>query len=405
MKSGLHRLLIFAGYQFYSFHDFCICFKQVNFSTLMKIFTLCSLAALLTTPAFAQVSPVAADSATTSVPAASAASPITIWGFADAYYGYDFTGKSQQRPAFLYAHNRANEFALNNGLLGLRYQDERARGALTLHTGTYVGANYASEPEVLRHVYECYVGFRPTHNTWLDLGIFTSHIGFESALSKDNWTLTRSLAAENSPYYEAGARFTYEASPKLTLTGLVLNGWQNLRDNNRGKALGTQLQWKPTNKLLLNSSTFFGNEQPQDSSRRRRYFHDFYVSYAATQKLNLAGVFDIGAQQASGRRADIWHTATAMVRYQFTEKWSGTARAEYYRAAHGIIIQNSRPLGTENLFRVAGASLNLDYAPTSHVVARVEGRVLRGRDKLFTADHTSLTRTYGNLTSSIAVSF
>ncbi|WP_303311621.1 porin [Hymenobacter sp. BT730] len=371
----------------------------------MKPITLICLAALLTTPALAQVSPAVPDSAVTAPSAANSVNPVTIWGFADVYYGYDFPGRSQQRPAFLYSHNRANEFALNNGLIGLRYQDERARGAVTLHTGTYVGANYASEPEVLRHVYEGYVGFRPTQNTWLDLGIFNSHIGFESALSKDNWTLTRSLAAENSPYYEAGARFTYEASPKLTLTGLVLNGWQNLRDNNRGKALGTQLQWRPTEKLLLNSSTFFGNEQPQDSSRRRRYFHDFYVSYTATKKLSLTGIFDVGAQQAPGRRADVWHTAAVLARYQFTEKWVGAARAEYYQAAHGIIIQNIRPLGSENLFRVAGASLNLDYAHSSHVVARVEGRVLHGREQLFATDDAGMARTYGNITSSIAVSF
>ena len=38
--------------------------------------------------------------------------------------------------------------------------------------------------------------------------------------------------AENSPYYETGVRFTYEVGPKLTLTALVLNGWQIVRENN-----------------------------------------------------------------------------------------------------------------------------------------------------------------------------
>lgn len=91
---------------------------------------------------------------------------------------------------------------------------------------------------MLKHVYEAYAGFRPFAKAWLDLGIFGSHIGFESAISKDNRTLTRSIMADNSPYYESGARLTYEVDPKLTLTGLVLNGWQNIRETNQSKALG-----------------------------------------------------------------------------------------------------------------------------------------------------------------------
>ena len=144
--------------------------------------------------------------------------------------------------------------------------------------------------------------------------------------------------AENSPYYEAGARLTYEVSPKLTLTGLVLNGWQNIRENNQAKALGTQIQWKPTDKLLLNSSTFYGNEQPRDSVRRRRYFHDFYVSYAATDRLSLALVFDVGKQESEqrGGKADTWHTGAAFVRYQLAAKWTAAARAEYYHADRGV---------------------------------------------------------------------
>ncbi|AIZ64036.1 hypothetical protein PK28_10625 [Hymenobacter sp. DG25B] len=335
-----------------------------------------------------------------------AVSPVTVYGFLDAYYGFDFPTKRQQRPAFLYSHNRANEFALNNGLLGIRYQQGSIRGALALQAGTYVEANYAAEPEPLRHVYEAYAGFQPTQNIWLDMGIFSSHIGFESAISKDNWTLTRSVMAENSPYYEAGVRLTYTPTPRLTLTGLVLNGWQNLRDNNRGKALGTQLQWKLTDRLLLNSSTFYGNEQPQDSARRRRFFHDFYVTYETSKRLQLALVFDVGLQEAPNRVADTWHTGAALARFQLSAQWQATARAEYYHSRHGVVIQSSRPLAASPLFQVAAASLTTGYAPTPQLLVRLEGRVWRGKAALF--DPTAMgaaTHTYGSLTSSMALSF
>ncbi|RAK70624.1 porin [Hymenobacter edaphi] len=362
----------------------------------MKALLLVALTATLAVPAAAQTP---ADSA--------APRPLTVYGFVDGYYGYDFTGRSQTRPAFLYAHHRANEFALNNAVLGARYDDGRVRGALGLHAGTYVEANYANEPAALRPVYEAYAGFRPFAKAWLDVGIFPSHLGFESALSKDNWTLTRSIMAENSPYYEAGARLSYEASPKLTVTGLVLNGWQNLRDTNRAKALGTQLQWKPTAKLLVNSSTFYGNEQPRDSTRRRRFFHDFYLSYAATDRLSLAAVFDVGAQQrpASQRGADTWHAGAALLRYQLTDKWAAAARYEYYRARRGVIIRSISPAPADADFNLGGASLNLDYAPTAHVLVRVEGRALRSRQAPFRTDADRPTTRYANVTSSVALSF
>ena len=338
--------------------------------------------------------------------ASPAASPLTFYGFVDGYYGYDLHGPaSQARPGFLYSHSRTNEFAINQGLAGVRYQDAHVRGAFGLHAGTYPEANYAAEPGTFRHVYEAYAGFRPSSKTWLDVGVFGSHIGLESAISKDNLTLSRSLMAENSPYYETGARLTYEVSPKLTLTALALNGWQNIRETNRSKAAGTQIQWKPTDKLLINSSTFVGNEQPRDSARRTRYFHDFYVTYAATDRFSLALVFDVGKQRAAGSGTDTWHTSAAFARYKLSDQWAATARAEYFYADHGVIIASMAPAATDPNFLVRGASLNLDYAPTAHVLARIEGRVLNSPDRQFSDAAQQPARTYGNLTTSVAFSF
>ncbi|TGE29183.1 porin [Hymenobacter metallicola] len=369
-----------------------------HFLTLGLLFTAAS-------AALAQA-PVATDTVAATSPAP--ANPLTFYGFVDGYYGYDFRHpNTTTRPAFLYSHNRQNEFTVNQGLVGLRYDNGQVRGAIGLQAGSYVAANYAAEDPVFKHLYEAYAGFRPFQKAWLDVGIFSSHIGFESAISKDNWTLTRSVMAENSPYYEAGARFTYEVAPTLTLTGLVLNGWQNIRENNQAKAVGTQLQWKPTDKLLLNSSTFFGNEQPQDSVRRRRYFHDFYLSYAPTTQLSLALVFDVGKQeneQGAGR-ADTWHTGAALVRYKLAEKWSATARAEYYRADRGVIINSSMPRMGDAAFKVHGASLTLDYAPARNVLFRVEGRVLQAPNPIFPRPDGTPAPSYGNLTSSIALAF
>jgi hypothetical protein len=376
----------------------------------MKKLLLASLLALPAAAALAQTTPTTDPALAVpaqAAPTTPAAGPLTYYGFVDAYYGYDFGhANGNDRQYFLYSHARQNEFTINQALVGVRYDDGHVRGAVGLHAGTYVSANYAAEDPVLKHIYEAYAGFRPFAKAWLDLGVFGSHIGFESAISKDNWTLTRSLMAENSPYYESGARFTYEVGPKLTLTGLVLNGWQNIRENNQGKALGTQIQWKPTDKILLNSSTFYGNEQPQDSMVRRRYFHDFYITYAASQRLSLALVFDVGKQQSAQHQGyDTWHAASAFVKCKLADKLSTTLRGEYYYAERGVLIRSIMPRALDTDFRVAGGSLNLDYAPASNVVFRVEGRYLNGRRGVFARADNADNRSYGNVTTSLALSF
>ncbi|MDJ0366492.1 porin [Hymenobacter sp. H14-R3] len=336
---------------------------------------------------------------------------VKVYGYIDGYFGLDFPAAAGTvRPAFIYSHNRQNEFTVNQALVGLRYDDGVVHGALGLQAGTYPEANYAAEPAVFQHIYEAYAGFRPFKKAWLDLGIFGSHIGYESAISKDNWTLTHSLAAEGSPYYEAGAKLRYEVSPQVTVTGLVLNGWQNIRDNNRGKAVGTQVQWRPSARWLFNSSTFLGNEQPTDSVRRQRFFHDFYLTYAASSRLSVLALFDVGTQQArrAARGADTWHTGALLVRYRFSplprNRWTAALRAEYYYAKNGVVVRDAGPRASAPDYFVRGGSLNVDYAPARRLLVRLEGKVLNARNPLFDSPNQAPARTYGNLTGTVALS-
>ena len=114
--------------------------------------------------------PLAAAAQTTPAPPAPAApGPLTYYGFVDAYYGYDFKyANANNRPPFIYSHGRQNEFTVNQALVGVRYDDGKVRGAVGLHAGSYVSANYAAEDQVFKHIYEGYAGFRPFAKAWLD---------------------------------------------------------------------------------------------------------------------------------------------------------------------------------------------------------------------------------------------
>lgn len=157
---------------------------------------------------------------------------ITFSGCLDVFYAYDFNNPSTcQGQPFLYNYNRYNEFNLNFGLIKLNVTQTKYRANLGLQAGTYVIDNYAAEPAPLQHIYEGNAGFslNKKNNLWLDAGIFNSHIGFESVLSKDNRTLTRSILGENTPSYLAGAKLTYNPNEHWEMAAIFCNGWQRIK--------------------------------------------------------------------------------------------------------------------------------------------------------------------------------
>ena len=75
------------------------------------------------------------------------AKPLNFSGFAEAYYSYDFNKPADNnRPFFLYSHNRHNEFNVNLAYIKGSYNADRIRANVALAVGTYMNANYAAEP-------------------------------------------------------------------------------------------------------------------------------------------------------------------------------------------------------------------------------------------------------------------
>ena len=331
---------------------------------------------------------------------------LSISGFADVFYVYDFNQpRGTDRQPFLFNHNRHNEFNLNLGLVKLDLKHIKYRANLALQSGTYTNDNYAAEPEPLKNIFEANIGIslNKKNNLWLDAGIFPSHIGFESAISIDNRTLTRSLLAEHSPYFLTGAKLTYIPTDKWEITGLILNGWQRIQrlQGNSLLSFGTQVNYSPTEKTMLNWSTFMGTDDP-DTTRRMRYFNNLYGQFQLTEKLGLTVGFDIGTQQrlkgSSGY--DFWFSPVIIGQFTIHKIWRAAIRAEYYQDETGIII----PTGTIHGFRTAGLSLNFDYSPTQNISCRLEGRWLNSKDNIF---ETSTIPTNNNfiIGTSIAIKF
>ncbi len=310
---------------------------------------------------------------------------LSLSGFLDAYYVYDFNEPpTNVRQSFLFNHNRHNEFNVNLGLIKLGLEHTKYRANLAFHAGTYVNDNYAAEPGLLKNIFEANVGISLSKKNkfWFDAGVFPSHIGFESAISIDNWTLTRSLLAESSPYFLSGAKLTYNPNDKLEIAALVVNGWQRIQrlQGNSMLSFGTQLNFSPSDKFTFNWSTFIGTDDP-DVLRRMRYFNNLYGQFQFTDKFGLITGFDAGVQQTvkGSSSYEYWLSPVIIAQFAISKTWKTALRGEYYEDQWGVII----PTGTMNVFQTTGVSLNVDYAPTENIMCRLEGRWLNSKDNIF----------------------
>ena len=326
---------------------------------------------------------------------------LTLGGYADVYYGYHFQNPKPHGAEYFYSSAFRNEFSVNLAYVDLNYTGSDVKARFIPAVGSYMEANYAAERPIFRNVFQATGAVRLFKEIWLEAGVLPSPFGFETAISKDQLTYSRSLSAENSPYYLAGVRLGIPLTNKVSLSVYGINGWQNINETNKSKSVATQVQYKVNDHLLLNWSSYLGNEQTTDSLKASyRFFNNFYLSFNKG-KWSVVALFDVGRQNVSDT-VRIWHTANLKVRYNFTSKLALAGRAEYFSDPHLVIIT---PISPTKGFEVYGFSANVDYSPVSEVLLRLEGRSLTAKNSVFMKEDKSYGKSAFTIIASLTVSF
>lgn len=338
---------------------------------------------------------IAASAAAAHAQAADTTLKVTWGAFVDGYYAWDF-----QKPAnyertfaggvpFTTQPSRHNEFNVNLAFAEVKADGPRVRGRLALQAGTSVQSNYSGEPtngqisgpSLARFIQEAVAGVKVTKNVWIDGGIFFSHMGMEGWLSRDNPTYTRSLVAEYSPYYQSGAKVTWAPSAKFTAQLNVVNGWQNVSENNRGKGVGARFDLVPVQGTTVSYYNFF----TQEAGTKLRTFNG--VGAKSTRgRITTLAQFDVGTQDRSTATgtAATWYGATAAIRAQATSKVALSVRAERFDDRHQVIVGTGTAGEQPNAaLRSNGASFGIDWSPQSQVLWRTEVRAFQNDRPLF----------------------
>lgn len=311
---------------------------------------------------------------------------LRISGYVDAYYGFftDSLGPNALQQVTTVSP-RDQRIGLNVAQIGLHYEAEKIRGNVIFHHGDIIQATWSSE---FPAVQEANFGFRLAKGWWIDGGFFATHIGTESFLPKNDFLSSTVVATYNEPFYQAGARLSYEGSEKFHGELWVTNGYNLFLDVNSPQSVGVLLSYNFNDETSITYTNLLGIESLDGAPLTQyRTYHNLYLNTQFGKKVFLVLGGDLGTQTNSDienpEENALMYNALATLRYQFNPKFSITGRGEIFQDPEGFISGTYlNETGSPEGLQLWGITLGTEYRPTANSYIRPEVRYLKAEDDL-----------------------
>jgi len=300
-------------------------------------------------------------------------SGISVSGFVDAYASYNANTPTGGANTLYNFNTAANSFALNLAELKfIRPVDKVGDWGFTAIFGYGNAANIvtAADPSgdtSLKNVIQAFGSYKAPIGKGLqiDVGKFVTSNGAEVIETKDNWNYSRGLLfAYAIPYYHVGVRTTYVFNPKITTYAMLVNGWNNVTDNNAGKTVGFGGTYTPNSKWSLTENLTVGPEQTNDNHDYRK-LTDTVLSYTPSSTWAFLANYDFGEDRLAGV-TQRWQGAAAYVKYAFNTHVALIPRVEWFTDPQGF--QTGKPQ------QVREITMTSEYKVSDNTLTRAEYR-------------------------------
>jgi hypothetical protein len=194
-----------------------------------------------------------------------------------------------------------------------------------------------------RFIQQAYVSVKP--EDWggfqFDFGRFYTSAGAELTENNYTWTYGRGFVYTNGPYYHMGARMTKPLSDNFTVGVQLVNGWNNMLDNNSGKTVGITTALTGEKASWFN--TYYFGPEKTGTNDGFRHFYDTVLNLTPNDKLSAYINFDYGHEKNYfGPASDVsWWVLGSAVHYTANDHNSFTFRYEYYDDMDGWLLLGS----------------------------------------------------------------
>jgi hypothetical protein len=215
---------------------------------------------------------------------APAAAPAPTWsvgtidfsGYLDGYFSYNANRPANQTNEG-YNFDDSDQFNLEAAKLTLNHDPDPIGAHADILFGRTNNLIHCSGcDQTLNYIEQAYISVKPAKAKGfeLDAGQFVTSAGQEVIETMNNWSYSHGLLFTDAiPYYHFGIRTSMPVTKTWTAGVQVVNGWNNVTDNNHGVTIGlTSSLVKP--KYTWNTNYYVG---PENSGITP-------PSYAGTQK-------------------------------------------------------------------------------------------------------------------------
>ena len=296
-----------------------------------------------------------------------AAAPLKFTGVVDAFYSDD-----RNHPASGFAQFRnfdgSQGFQLNAAELSVERDGERF--------GFRLDAGYGEMFRIMnladgwhgpnRYISQALVSFKPWHGRLrLDFGKFYTSAGAEGPETYNDFNYSRSLLFTlGEPYYHFGLRATIPLTKSFSAGVQLVNGCNDVRDNNSGKTLGvtstlTRPKWGWSQIYLT------GPEKAGTNTGFRRLYNSVLtVQPKSWTSAYLETLWAIDRRLDGGK--DRWSGIAGSAKFSLSKRWSFSPRFERFNDTTGF--------NTGTPQHILEGTATLDYHPAKFLIARTEFR-------------------------------
>ena len=288
--------------------------------------------------------------------------PIDFSGLVDGYYSLNFNHPASKINNGRNFDAKANQFSLNMAKLTMEHTADPVGFKLELGFGRAFEIFNATEPGglgIFRNILQGYLSLKPSKTSGLlvDFGKFNTSAGAEVTETHLNWNYSRSLLFANGPYYHFGVRTTMPVGKHFTGGVQVVNGWNNVEDNNSAKTIGLTAAIT-TSKLNWFNNYYVGNEKTDTADGIKikapgvRNFWDTVVNFNPNSKFSALFNFDYGQENQAIFTAPGKAAAAKFYGYsvaaRFMPKGNDTfcisPRFDWYKDRDGFITTQAQTL-------------------------------------------------------------
>jgi hypothetical protein len=248
------------------------------------------------------------------------------------------------------------QFAKDAPVGGLGYKLKVSFG----ETAKFIHSKGLGGPNDVVDLTESYINYVAPFGSGIKLqfGKFVTYHGAEVIEAKDDFNYSRSFLFNYAiPFTHTGFMAGYTFSKAFSANVYVVNGWDVTNDNNKGKTFGTSFVVTPIEPFTMNFGFLYGPEQPNNSSNYRFLF-DWVGTFKATKNLTFMVNTDYAHEDKdplNGGRNSKWYGVAGYVKYDFTDWFSTSIRAEYFDDKDGVrtgIAQKLKEITITPEFRI-----------------------------------------------------